>query len=134
MKGLGDAPNGECRVPSVSFTGPECIPGTGVEYSFDFKNKPVRETLLEIFQANGLVNFAIDRDLRDCKVTGRFRHVPWDQVLSLVLQSCKLGQVNSENNVVRVGNLERLKNERGSCVLPPNTEITNDRSGQKTVK
>ncbi len=82
---------------------------TGRPISIHFKDVNVREVLYFISEGTGL-NMVLSEDVQG-SISIKLRNVPWDQALVTVMKTKKLGYIR-EGNVIRIMNLDKLKEEQ----------------------
>ena len=82
---------------------------TGRPISIHFKDVNVRDVLYFISEGTGL-NMVLSEDVQG-NISIKLRNVPWDQALVTVMKTKKLGYIR-EGNVIRIMNLDKLKEEQ----------------------
>ena len=75
----------------------------------DVREADVRDVLRLLAEVGGF-NLAVDPGV-SCDVTLKLKHVPWPQVLDLMLRTCRLEQEWLGENLVRVGSAEEIRKE-----------------------
>jgi len=82
----------------------------GTRMSIEVLNTDLNDVLRLIQDVSG-INIVIANDIKDIKVTLSLKNVPWDQVLTVVLQNSGLAYIR-QNSVISVAKLETIKNDR----------------------
>ena len=75
----------------------------------DVKNADALD-ILRLLAELGRFNLVADPDIQ-CRLTLKLTSVRWDQVLEVVLKSCRLGEERLGKNLVRVAPVEQLTAE-----------------------
>lgn len=77
--------------------------------NFDVKEADVLDVLRLLSEVGGF-NLVADPDV-SCSMTLKLKDVPWEQVLEIVLRTCRLEQDALGPNLVRVATSEQLRRE-----------------------
>ncbi len=75
----------------------------------DVREAEVQDVLRLLSEVGGF-NLAVDPGVA-CATTLKLKHVPWPQVLDLVLRTCRLEQERLGENLVRVASAEEIRKE-----------------------
>jgi len=75
----------------------------------DVREQPVLDLLRFIADQVG-INLYVDPSVEDTRATYRFRNMPWDQVLDIILTNASL-EKEFKNGVLRVATIEKFKKE-----------------------
>ena len=81
---------------------------SGRPISLEVKDSDIRDVFRFISEETGL-NMVVGEDVTG-KITLKLRHIPWDQALSIVMQSKQLGYVK-QGSVLRIATLTSLQAE-----------------------
>lgn len=82
----------------------------GTKMSIEVVEADIIDVLILIQEVSG-INISASNDVKGIKVSASLKNVPWDQVLSVVLQNAGLAYLR-QGSVISVAKLETLRNDR----------------------